>query len=46
MDLPQCLGPRHQKHNRERVCFADFGRHRVDSLCLRRVMRYEAVMAA
>ena len=27
------------------VCFAEFGRHKVDSLCLRRVMIYEAVMA-
>ena len=45
MDLAQFLGPRHQRHSRETVCFANFGQHKVDNLCLRRAMRYEAVMA-
>ena len=43
--LAQSLGLRHLRHNRQMVCFAEFGQHKVDSLCLRRVMIYEAVMA-
>ncbi len=46
MDLAQCLDPRHRRHSREKVCFADFDRHRVDSLCLHREMRYEVVRVA
>lgn len=45
MGLDRSLGLRHRKHSRERVCFADFGRHKVDSLYLRREMIYEGVMA-
>ena len=45
MDLDHFLGLRHQTHSRERVCFADFGQHKVDNLCLRREMIYAAVMA-
>ena len=45
MDLDHSLDLRHRKHSRERVCFADFGRHKVDSLYLRRVMIYEGAMA-
>lgn len=46
MDLAQSLGLRHRRHSKERVYFADFGRHKVDSVYLRRVMMYEVVMAA
>ena len=46
MDLAQSPDLRHRKHNMGRVCFADFGRHKVDSLYPHRVMIYEVVMAA
>ena len=46
MDLAQFPGPHHQRHSRETVYFADFGQDKVDNLCLRRAMIYEAVMAA
>lgn len=44
--LAQSLGPRHLRHSRQMVYFAEFGLHKVDSLYLRRTMIYEAVMAA
>ena len=43
MDLAPVLGHHPRRHSKGRVCFVDFGRHRDDNLCLRRMMRYEVV---
>lgn len=46
MDLHHSPGLRHRRHSRERVCFVDFDRHKVDSRDLHRERTYAAVMAA
>ena len=38
MYLAPILDLRHRRHNKERVYFAGFGPHKVDSLYLRKVM--------